>query len=143
KRQASHWTLLALETFTPVCSPALKRQFAGSSAAKLLSQAPLIHLTCVSEDWIYWFQANGVDVPSSIDDGLRVDTIQMAFDAASHGLGVVLGRHPLVDDDIESGRLVPLDCPAIPSGYGYWLVAAQTDFQKPEVRLFRRWLLSE
>jgi DNA-binding transcriptional LysR family regulator len=67
----------------------------------------------------------------------------MGFDAAKHGLGVVLGRRPLVDDDIESGHLVPLTGQAIPSGSGYWLVAAQTDFQKPEVRLFQRWLLSE
>jgi LysR family glycine cleavage system transcriptional activator len=59
-----------------------------------------------------------------------------------HGLGVVLGRQPLVGDDIESGRLVPLTGQPIPSGCGYFLVAAQTDFQKPEVTLFRRWLLS-
>jgi LysR family transcriptional regulator, glycine cleavage system transcriptional activator len=143
KKQASHWTLLGLETLLPVCSPALKQHFTGPAAVKLLSQAPLIHTTCVSDDWIYWFQANGMEIPSSIEDGLRVDTIQMGFDAAIHGLGIVLGRRPLVDDDIESGRLVPLVGQAIPSGSGYWLVAAQTEFQKPEVKLFRRWLLSE
>jgi LysR family transcriptional regulator, glycine cleavage system transcriptional activator len=143
KKQAAHWTLLGLETLLPVCSPALKRHFTGSSATKLLSQAPLIHTTCVSDDWIYWFRANGMEVPSSIEDGLRVDTIQMAIDAAIHGLGVVLGRGPFVDDEIESGRLVPVAGQAVPSGSGYWLVAAQTDFQKPEVKLFRNWLLSE
>jgi DNA-binding transcriptional LysR family regulator len=137
KKRASHWTLLGLETLLPVCSPA------GSSAAKLLSQAPLIHLTCVSDDWIHWFRASGMEVPSSIEDGLRVDTIQMAIDAAVHGPGVVLGRGPFVDDEIESGRLVPVVEQAIPSGSGYWLISAQTDFQKPEVKLFQRWLLSE
>ena len=65
------------------------------------------------------------------------------FDAAVRGLGVVLGRSPLVDGDIESGRLVPLAGQTIPSGSGYWLVTAETEFQKPEVKLFRRWLLSE
>jgi DNA-binding transcriptional LysR family regulator len=143
KKRASHWTLLGMETLMPVCSPALKQHFTGSSTATLLSQAPLIHVTCVAEDWIHWFRANGMEVPSSIEDGLRVDTIQMAFDAAIHGLGVVLGRRPLVDGDIDSGRLVPLVGQAIPSGSGYWLIAAQTDFQKPEVKLFQRWLLSE
>ena len=67
----------------------------------------------------------------------------MGFDAAMRGLGVVLGRRPLVDDDIESGRLVPLAGQAIASDSGYWLVTPQTDFQKPEVKLFKRWLLSE
>jgi DNA-binding transcriptional LysR family regulator len=143
KRPASNWTLLAVETLMPVCSPSLKEQFGVPADTGLLSRAPLIHVTSVSADWKHWFRTSGAEVPSSIDGGLRVDTVQMAFDAAMRGLGVVLGRRPLVDDDIASGRLVPLVGQAIPSGSGYWLVTSQTDFQKPEVKLFRRWLLSE
>jgi DNA-binding transcriptional LysR family regulator len=142
-KRARHWTALGMETLLPVCSPALKRRFTGSSAAKLLSQAPLIHVTSVSDDWIHWFQTQGSEIPSSIEEGLRVDTIQMGFDAAVHGLGVVLGRRPVVDVDIESGRLVPVIGQAVPSGSGYWMIAAETDFLKPEVKLFRRWLLAE
>jgi DNA-binding transcriptional LysR family regulator len=66
----------------------------------------------------------------------------MAFEAAAQGLGVALGRRPLVDDDLAAGRLVPLLAEAVPSGGGYWLVTSQTEFQKPEVKQFRRWLLS-
>src|SRR5260370_11586148 len=84
-----------------------------------------------------------MEPPLSIDGGLRVDTVQMAFDAAIRGLGVVLGRRPVVDQDIASGRLVPLAFAAIPSGSGYWLVTSQTEFQKPEVKRFRRSLTSE
>jgi LysR family transcriptional regulator, glycine cleavage system transcriptional activator len=86
---------------------------------------------------------NGLEPPPSIDDGIRIDTVQMAFDAAIRGLGVVLGRRPLVDDDIEAGRLIPLAADAIPSGSAFWLVTSQTEFQKPEVKQFRQWLLSE
>jgi len=143
KKPASNWTLLWVETLMPVCSPSLKQQLGTSSDASLLSRAPLIHVTSVSADWSHWFRANGMEVPSSIDGGLRVDRMQMAFDAAMRGLGVVLGRRPLVDDEIESGRLVPLGGQTIPSGSGYWLVTPQSDFQKPEVKLFRHWLLSE
>jgi LysR family glycine cleavage system transcriptional activator len=143
EKPASNWTLLAVETLLPVCSPALKKQFGILSDANLLSRAPLIHLTATSADWSHWFRASGMEVPSSIDGGLRVDTIQMAFDAAKRGLGVVLGRSPLVDDELESGRLVPLAGRPIASGNGYWLVTSPTDFQKPEVKLFRNWLLSE
>ena len=143
KKPAPNWTLLAVETLMPVCSPSLKEQFGVASDADLLSRAPLIHLTSVSADWNHWFRASGMELPSSIDGGLRVDTMQMAFDAATRGLGVVLGRRPLVDDDIERGRLVPLAGQTIPSGSSYWLVTSPTDFQKPEVKLFRHWLLSE
>ena len=142
RKPAPNWTLLAVETLMPVCSPGLKKQFGGSEA-KILSQAPLIHVTTVAADWEHWFRVSGMETPPSIDGGLRVDTVQMAFDAAARGLGVVLGRRPLVDEDIEAGRLIPLGGDAIQSDSGYWLVASQTEFQKPEVKVFRRWLLSE
>jgi LysR family glycine cleavage system transcriptional activator len=143
KKPAANWTLLALETLVPVCSPGLKEQFAPAAAADLLSRAPLIHVTSVSADWSHWFRANEMEVPASVDGGLRVDTVQMAFEAAIRGLGVVLGRRPLVDGDVAAGRLVPLVTRTIASGSGYWLVTSQTDFEKPEVKRFRRWLLSE
>jgi len=127
----------------PVCSPGLKKELGAAADAKLLAQARLIHITSVANDWSHWFRVSGMEVPSSFLGGLSVDTVQMGFDAAVRGLGVVLGRRPLVDDDIESGRLVPLAGQAIASDSGYWLVTPQTDFQKPEVKLFKRWLLSE
>ena len=143
KKPAPNWTLLVAETLVPVCSPGLKKELGAAADAKLLAQARLIHITSVANDWSHWFRASGMEVPSSFLGGLSVDTVQMGFDAAMRGLGVVLGRRPLVDDDIESGRLVPLAGQAIASDSGYWLVTPQTDFQKPEVKLFKRWLLSE
>jgi len=133
EKPAPNWTLLALETLMPVCSPAMKKDLGVSVAADLLSRAPLIHVTSVSADWNHWFRANGIEVPVSIDSGLRVDTVQMAFEAAIRGLGVVLRRRPLVDADITAGRLVPLVSQAIPSGSGYWLVAAppKQSFRNP------------
>jgi DNA-binding transcriptional LysR family regulator len=143
RKQAPNWTMLAAETLIPVCSPDLKRQTSAGSESDLLARAPLIHVTSVSIDWSHWFAASGVPAPSSIEGGLRVDNMQMALDAAVRGLGVALGRSPLVDDEIESGRLIPLAAQPIQSGGAYWLVTAQTDFQKPEVKLFRQWLLAE
>ncbi len=143
KKPAMNWTLLVPEMLVPVCCPSMKERFADSTIAELLSRNTLIHVTSVSADWKHWFRANELEPPSSIDDGIHIDTMQIAFDAAIRGLGVVLGRTPLVDEDIESGRLVPLASQAIPSGSAYWLVTSQTEFQKPEVKRFRQWLLAE
>jgi len=143
KKPAPNWTLLATETLTPVCSPKLKEQFAGTPVADVLAHAPLIHVTSVSADWSHWFRASNLEAPASVDRGLRVDTVQMGFEAAIRGLGVVLGRRPLVDSDLEAGRLVSLAAESIVSGNGYWLVTSETEFEKPEVKRFRRWLLSE
>jgi LysR family transcriptional regulator, glycine cleavage system transcriptional activator len=142
KKPGPNWTLLAVDTLVPVCSPRFREQLTGPLDASLLSRVPLIHVT-VTADWAHWFRISGIEVPPSIDDGLRVDTMQMAADAAIRGFGVALGRRPLIDDDLEDGRLVPLFAEAVPSGNGYWLVTGQTDFQKPEVKLFKRWILSE
>jgi len=140
---APDWTCLMAETLLPVASPLLVRRFPDQPLDQLLSKARLIHVTSASADWNHWFRATGREVPASIEGWLRVDTMQMAFDAAIRGLGIVLGRLPLVDDDIASGCLVPLDRQPIPSNSGYWLVTAQSEFQKPEVKLFRQWLSSE
>jgi hypothetical protein len=48
-----------------------------------------------------------------------------------------------MDDEIESGQLVALADKTVPSDSAYWLVTSQTDFPKPEVKQFRRWLLAE
>jgi len=130
KKPASNWTLLAKETLVPVCSPRFKEQLTEPVDVALLSRVPLIHVT-VTADWAHWFRLSGHEVPPSLDDGLRVDTMQMAADAAIRGLGVALGRRPLVDDDIDSGRLIALFDRSLPSGNGYWLVTAQTDFRSP------------
>jgi DNA-binding transcriptional LysR family regulator len=142
KKPGPNWTLLAVDTLVPVCSPRFREQLTGPLDASLLSRVPLIHVT-VTADWAHWFRISGLEIPPSIDDGLRVDTMQMAADAAIRGFGVALGRRPLIDDDLENGLLVPLLAETLPSGNGYWLVTGQTDFQKPEVKLFKRWILSE
>jgi LysR family transcriptional regulator, glycine cleavage system transcriptional activator len=143
KKPAPNWTLLIEETLIPVCSPGLKAQLGAPLDVQVLSRVPLIHVTSASTDWEHWFRAAGLEVPSSIGGGLRVDRFQMASDAAARGLGVVLGRSPLVDDEIDGSRLVALVGQPIQSGNAYWLITSDTDFQKPEVKLFRDWLLSE
>jgi LysR family glycine cleavage system transcriptional activator len=143
KKPAPDWTLLAEETLIPVCSPAFKKKLGEPAGLDALLRAPLIHVTSTSTDWEYWFAANEIEVPPSIETGLHVDTFQMGYDAAARGLGVVLGRSPLIDDEIASGRLVSLAGKPIPSGDAYWLVTPDADFQKHEVKLFRNWLLAE
>src|SRR5262249_1138053 len=126
------WRLLAAETLMPMCSPAFKKKLERPLDSDVLSRVPLIHVTTSTTDWEHWFTALGTAIPPSIEAGLRVDTFQMGADAAAHGLGVVLGRSPLLDDEIASGRLVTLGDEAIPSGDCYWLVTPEAEFQKPE-----------
>lgn len=137
-----HWTLLFEESLVPVCSPGL-RAASAKSPAEIFESGNLIHVTSVTSDWDTWFRASGIPSPGCQNAALRVDTIEMAFEAAARGLGVAIGREPLVGADIASGRLVAAAEVTVPSGSGYWLVAAEANFQKPGVKKLRGWLLDE
>ncbi|MFM0085768.1 LysR substrate-binding domain-containing protein [Paraburkholderia sediminicola] len=149
------WTRLFGERLVPVCSPAYVDNLRDAHGNIDLRHATLIHVNSASEDWQAWFDGVAIDGVATdgtaidgidLNDGLRVDTIQLAFEAASMGLGVALGRRPLVDRDLASGALVEVCPQTIASSTAYWLVSAQnTDSaeNRPELSDFKRWLLSE
>lgn len=130
---------LVTESLVPVCAPALA---AAIKDAGDLGRATLLHVTQVSQEWAYWAEARGV---RGLDtgSGLRFDTIQYALNAAAKGLGVALGRRPLVDLDLESGTLVEVLGPAVPCSTAYWLVCAPQSLERADVRAFRDWIRRE
>ena len=142
-RAMPYWTHLLAESLVPVCSPALRKKYAKLSGLELVAKADLIHMTSTSADWAEWFRLVGVEQPAIVRTGLRVDTIHMALDAASRGLGVALGRVPLFDLEIETGQLLRLFDDDVRSGLSYWLVTMDADFQSEDVKVFRQWLLDE
>jgi len=144
------WTRLFGERLVPVCSPAYVDDLRDAHGNVDLRHATFIHVNSASEDWQAWLDGVAIDGTAidgiDLNDGLRVDTIQLAFEAASMGLGVALGRRPLVDRDLASGALVEVSPQTIASSTAYWLVSAQnTDSaeNRPELSDFKRWLLSE
>ncbi|ASL47697.1 Glycine cleavage system transcriptional activator [Burkholderia sp. AD24] len=136
------WTRLFGERLVPVCSPAYLANLRDAHGNLDLRRATLIHVNAASEDWQAWLDATGSnDIETA--DGLRVDTIQLAFEAASMSLGVALGRRPLVDSDLASGALVEACAETITSDTAYWLVSAENAERRPELLDFRRWLVIE
>lgn len=136
------WTRLFGESLVPVCSPAYREAVGGKDGAVDLRRAALIHVTPAGEDWQAWLERTGTE-GVGLAAGLRVDTIQMAFEAAAMGLGVALGRRPLVDQDLASGALVEAGLPAIEAETAYWLVGSDGADRRPDLLGFRRWLLRE
>ncbi|PQV54768.1 LysR substrate-binding domain-containing protein [Paraburkholderia sp. BL21I4N1] len=136
------WTRLFGERLVPVCSPAYLENLRDAHGHLDLRRATLIHVNAASEDWQAWLDATGADDIETAD-GLRVDTIQLAFEAASMSLGVALGRRPLVDSNLASGSLVEAHPQTIASDTAYWLVSAENAERRPELLDFRRWLISE
>lgn len=132
-------THLLAEELVPVCSPELLSKLGPVTS---LCDAPLIHITTVSQDWAAWARAAKRDA-IECERGLMVDTIQMAIDAAVQGLGVAIGRLPLVGPELSTGRLVRFCGPCVKADTAYWLVGPRETMIRPEIVTFRDWLIDE
>jgi LysR family transcriptional regulator, glycine cleavage system transcriptional activator len=109
---------------------------------KLFQQAPLIHTTSAPEDWDWWFKQSNIQQPRG-NQNIKIDTMKLATDAAVQGLGIALGRKPLVDDEVAAGRLVEIAGPPRQGPTCYWLVGEEATFNRAEAKLFRSWLIDE
>ena len=128
--------LVMRETLVPVCSPAVRKRVEDLED---IDDAPLIHVTTTTDEWLEWAKAAGRQLPD-LDRSLRFDTIQMAFEAACQGLGVVLGRRPLVDPELAAGRLVEVWGSPYLAPTAYWLVSSEEGAAEPRIVAFREWL---
>lgn len=134
------WTRLFGEQLVPVCSPTYRDTLVDDAGNIDLRRATLIHVTAASEDWQAWLDARGIDGVEP-GGGLRFDTIQLAFEAAARGLGVALGRRPLVDSDLATGALVEISAEAVVAETAYWLVSSEGADHRPDLLRFKSWLL--
>jgi len=138
---------LLSETLFPVCAPDLLQR-----GPPLRTPADLAGHTLLVDDipdlggnpptWEFWARESGIALPQPARLR-RFGQSNMVVQAAERGLGVALGRSPLVADALARGTLVrPFDG-EIPSQFAYWLVCPHEVLNLPRVRAFRDWLLAE
>jgi LysR family transcriptional regulator, glycine cleavage system transcriptional activator len=132
-------TPLVGEALVPVCAPHVARDIHGASD---LGAVTALRVVSVTEDWDAWCALSGVD-PKHLDRSLSFDNIHLALEAAAGGLGIAIGRTPLVAGDLAVGRLVPVLGPPRPCATRYWLVADRESLRRPEVAAFRDWISAE
>jgi LysR family glycine cleavage system transcriptional activator len=141
------WIRLFGERLVPVCTPAYRASLTDAEGRFDLGRATLIHVTSVSEDWQTWLATAGVDAATfeeiDLSGGLRFDTIQLAFEASMAGLGVALGRKPLVDRDLASGALIEAGPETVATETAYWMVSSDGADHRPDLLGFKRWLLEQ
>jgi LysR family glycine cleavage system transcriptional activator len=138
---------LAHEVFFPVCAPSLRDGPNPLHKPADLAQHTLLVVTGAPEGWREWIAAAeeaGEDVGElGLANALRFDNFHSASLAAIQGIGVDLGRAPLVDHALRSGQLVaPFDV-RIRSTASYWLVYPDMVGETPPFARFREWLLNE
>lgn len=130
------------EALFPVCAPQLRSTAPDLERPADLASVVLLHNAAHPGEWQAWLAAAGVTgIPT--DRGPVFDALNEVLAAAANGLGVAIGRSPLVDADLDSGRLVePFDLRVRPPGR-YWLVAPEATADLPALSAFRGWLLEQ
>jgi DNA-binding transcriptional LysR family regulator len=132
--------LLFRERLVPVASPAY---LASASRTGTIDwpKATYLRVSSVEYDWNAWIE--GTQAKVEVVDDLHFDTTMLASEAASAGLGIAIGRMPLVVPDLNAGRLVKADARIVDIETGYWLVGPSGQETRPAIQSFRKWLLDE
>jgi LysR family glycine cleavage system transcriptional activator len=133
------------EEITPVCAPSL---LAGGGAIRDLDDLARHRLLRTSfyfrhrDDWQPWLAAAGHE-PGREQETISFDLLFSSLEAARLGLGIAMGRTPLIADDLRAGRLIcPFDL-RLPTPQGYYLLARPQVAQTPKYRAFRDWIMAQ
>lgn len=131
--------LVLEERLAPVCTPEGLTRWVLRSPADVLA-APRIGNLQHPDEWADWARGHGLPSPSPVV--MAVENSPLLMQAVAAGMGVGLGRSPVMDAELAAGRLVAAQ-PLQVSGKGYWLVHPRAAAGREAVDRFRRWLRVE
>lgn len=127
------------ETLFPVASPTYLESVGPVQSINDLSRHTILRVDSITEDWPSWFD-QAASTPIAAKNEIYFDAIHLALDAAVHGLGIALGRSPLIDDEIANGKLVEAMGPKVSGTTKHWLVCSPESSEWPEIACFRSWI---
>jgi len=135
-----HSQLLFRERIFPVCSPGLASGEQPLQTPADLANHELLHINFYPEDWAMWLQRAEVE-DIDCERGHRFDQTVLTLAAAEQGLGVAMGRTPLVNGPLAEGRLVKPFELSLESTGGYWLLTRPDSEDREQVKGFCQWLV--
>jgi LysR family transcriptional regulator, glycine cleavage system transcriptional activator len=143
-----HVERLMEERLLPLCSPRLLEGRKRLTSPADLARFTLIHIDVPppfpqGATWAHWMEQAGV-TGIDAERGLRFNVVDHALDAAIAGAGVVMAHKVIASNDIAAHRLVCPFGPELPLfGRHYHLLCERGQQQRPKIRAFRDWLVSE
>jgi LysR family glycine cleavage system transcriptional activator len=133
------------EEFFPVCAPGVLEE-AGKfdSVVECLARMRQIRTYFYSmyqDDWPAWLEAavrEPVEFASESVFHLQLTSLA----AAVNGVGIAIGRTPLINGDLASGKLVAPFEMRVPSNSAYYISSPNDKARTKKVELFREWALA-
>ncbi len=132
------------EQLFPVCAPSLIPSLRGVEdlAQHTMLVDENLHHGPASPTWDFWARQCGLTLPWPLRTR-RFGQSNLVVQAAIEGLGVALGREPLVIDTLCDGRLVRPVPELTQSPLSYWLVRPHETKDSPKVGEFLNWIRAE
>jgi LysR family glycine cleavage system transcriptional activator len=131
-----HTMRFLTEDLTPLCAPAAS---ANADFKDLLSRLPIVH-DSNEQAWSHWLSRTGFELPQSAPAGFVFNDYNLVLEAAAQGLGIALGRSPLVAAEISAKRLVEVSSFKVPSLRAYYVVHAAREPLRDHAAAFCDWL---
>lgn len=129
------------EEILPVANRTLADRLAVREPADL-SRASLLHLTTRPKLWADWFTLFGCAIDNAYF-GVRFDQFSMITAAAISGLGVALLPTYLIEEELASGKIVPLSDSTMSTENSYYIVTPDSKKTDSAANRFRQWLLDQ
>ncbi|GLU27489.1 LysR substrate-binding domain-containing protein [Brucella sp. NBRC 12950] len=140
----------------PGCNSAhlITPKMVAVASAELLASGPKIRTIedCLAHpllqdadraDWQLWFQALGVAPDERMLRGPSFDDDYLLIRAAISGQGIALIRDIYAAEEVNAGRLVVAIDQPWPTEFAYYIVTAEHRTQRPEMRKFIEWIVTE
>jgi len=124
---------------TPVCAPAVARRLKRPAD---LYKVPLLDVEHAPADWTLWLQTAKLD-PARVDRRNSFPFYSFALQAAVDGLGVAIGLHPYVIDDLKAQRLVAPFELSVTKPEGWYLHYRKDSEGNAAFAKFQKWLRAE
>jgi len=136
--------LLMGESLFPVCAPSLlpRLRTIEDLARHTFLEDENLPQGAASPTWEFWARDQKITLPKP-QRTRRFGQSNMVVQAAIEGVGVAMGREPLVIDALCDGRLVRPFPQVTKSLYSYWLVRPATGRGGQKVSVFLDWIKSE
>lgn len=131
------------ETVFPVCSPEFLQNNPEVADLGTLSSAPLIEVASPHTEWMNWRTWLGHKGVTRVDleQATMFNTYPLSIHAAVDGVGVALGWGHLVDQLLDTGKLVrPLGDVHVRTTSGYYLLLPENRIPSAGCREVAEWL---
>jgi len=139
--QGADAALLFDDIIEPVCTPGFLD--AATSPRAALQGKNLLISKYRRDDWMLWLTHAGLQDLYEPAEKMAFNSSILTWQAAMEALGIAIGQHHLLQQDLQAGRLVHPFSKPLHTGKAHYVVTPALQRFSPKIRAFKDWLIEE